>query len=324
MRVEAYAGAAKVVWDNFVRISKNGTFLFLRDYMEYHSDRFVDSSLLVFEDDGSLLAILPANRVDTVLYSHTGLTYGGFITSEEMKLPKMLRVFEATVGYLQQRGITDLFYKTIPFIYHKAPAEEDRYALFLCNAQVVRRGALSVVYCGAPLPLQGRRKRAAKKAKDSGVTVEESEDWEGYWKLLNKRLSESYKAAPIHTFEEIARLHQRFPQHIKLFVASHHDMIVAGVVIYETDAVARAQYIAASDAGRQVGAIDLIFTELLRDIYSSKVYFDFGTSDQQEGRLLNSGLIDQKEGYGARTVVHDRYHIRISEWKTGEFVATLQ
>lgn len=320
MHVEAYTRAAKSLWDNFVRRSKNGTFLFLRDYMEYHAERFVDSSLLVFEDDGALLAILPANRVETLVSSHAGLTYGGFVTGDEMKLPKMLRVFETTVDYLRQNGITEFLYKTIPFIYHRAPAEEDRYALFIHNAQLTRRSAVSVLYCSAPLAMQERRKRSARKAEQSGVIVKESEDWKGYWDLLSGRLLESHKSAPIHTFEEIFLLQQRFPEHVRLFVASQHDIMVGGVVIYETDAVVRAQYIAANDAGRRLGAIDLIFTELLRDIYSSKVYFDFGTSDQQGGSGLNSGLIDQKEGYGARTVAHDCYLIRISN--SGEFVET--
>ena len=36
----------KAEWDAFVKTSKNGTFLFMRDYMEYHNDRFIDYSLL--------------------------------------------------------------------------------------------------------------------------------------------------------------------------------------------------------------------------------------------------------------------------------------
>jgi hypothetical protein len=40
MRVERYTGAARGLWDGFVRDSRNGTFLFFRDYMEYHQDRF--------------------------------------------------------------------------------------------------------------------------------------------------------------------------------------------------------------------------------------------------------------------------------------------
>ena len=50
MHVEVYEGLRKELWDQFIRQSKNGTFLFLRDYMDYHTERFTDHSLLFFKD----------------------------------------------------------------------------------------------------------------------------------------------------------------------------------------------------------------------------------------------------------------------------------
>lgn len=40
-------------------------------------------------------------------------------------------------------------------------------------------------------------------------------------------------------------------------------------------------------------------------------YFDFGISNENNGRFLNRGLIAQKEGFGARTIVHDFYELSI-------------
>ena len=54
-----YNEERKEQWDAFVRVSRNGTFLFERNYMDYHSDRFVDFSLMVF-NDGQLCALFPA------------------------------------------------------------------------------------------------------------------------------------------------------------------------------------------------------------------------------------------------------------------------
>ncbi len=48
-------------WDDFVKVSKNGTFLFLRAYMDYHSDRFQDHSLMFYNEKNKLIAVLPAN-----------------------------------------------------------------------------------------------------------------------------------------------------------------------------------------------------------------------------------------------------------------------
>jgi hypothetical protein len=324
MHIERYEEALRQSWDMFVEKSTNGTFLFQRDYMEYHRDRFEDYSLLVRDDGGTLIALLPANRNEVALTSHGGLTYGGFIANEVMKLPKMLSVFEAVFDHLQQNGFRTLVYKTIPFIYHRSFAEEDRYALFLCRAELVRRGVLAVIDARFPLPMQERRKRGAKKAKQNGLRVLESEDWPLYWEILSKRLRETHNTQPVHTLDEMRFLNSRFPNQIKLFAAFDGTEMRAGIVIFETDRVARVQYIATDERGRALGALDLIISELLSHQYRAKPYFDFGTSDEDGGRCINKGLIDQKEGYGARVVTQDHYQIEISHYRAGQFISAMK
>lgn len=323
MRVERYQESDKEAWDAFVSRSKNGTFLFLRDYMDYHRARFEDHSLVVRDDDDGIAALLPANVRDRLLFSHAGLTYGGFITDEQMKLPKMLAVFEAALSFLKDQGFAGISYKCVPHIYHRAPAEEDLYALFLCNAKLGRRGALTVVESVHRLDVQERRRRGARKAQKNGVVVRQSNDFPAYWEILSERLLSTYGTRPAHSIEEIQLLHARFPNHIKLFAAYQEETMLAGVVIYESDNVAHAQYIAANERSRSLGALDLIFEELLNNIYQSKKYFDFGTSDEQEGRRLNGGLIDQKEGYGARVVAHDHYELNLADWAPGQLIEAL-
>ena len=48
--VSLYRPMLAQVWDDFVRRSKNATFLHLRNYMDYHRDRFVDHSLLFYQN----------------------------------------------------------------------------------------------------------------------------------------------------------------------------------------------------------------------------------------------------------------------------------
>ena len=62
-------------WDEYVAKARNATFLFYRNYMDYHSDRFKDYSLLFFKK-GKLHSILPAHQVGKTLCSHFGHTYG--------------------------------------------------------------------------------------------------------------------------------------------------------------------------------------------------------------------------------------------------------
>jgi hypothetical protein len=304
--VRRYEPALKPLWDGFVRASKNGTFLFLRDYMEYHHDRFCDRSLFILED-AEVVALLPANRDGEEFYSHKGLTYGGFVCSEAMTTPGMLAIFDEVLAFLREDGVRRLRYKTVPSVYHRIPAEEDRYVLFRHGADLYRRDVLSVVSMQNRLPIAARRRRGAAKAEKAGVEVEASGDWRGYWSVLSECLDRKYGVAQVHSLTEIERLHGLFPDNIKLYTATLAGELLAGVVIYESAAVAHAQYIASSERGRELGALDRLFIFLLDDAFADKQFFDFGISNEGEGRILNLGLIKQKEGFGARAVVHDFY-----------------
>jgi hypothetical protein len=151
-------------WDAFVGNSKNGTFLLRRGYMEYHAERFEDASLMV-RVDGALAALLPAHRVGTQLHSHQGLTYGGFVVSPHMTTPVMLDVFAALMDYLRRRCVAEFVYKAIPHIYHRLPAEEDRYALFRANAVLYRRDLLSSIDMARRPTPQYRRRRGAVRQR---------------------------------------------------------------------------------------------------------------------------------------------------------------
>lgn len=95
--------------------------------------------------------------------------------------------------------------------------------------------------------------------------------------------------------------------------------MLAGVVMYESDLVGHVQYIASTGEGKNMGALDLIFDFLINEYYRQKPFFDFGISNEKNGLLLNQGLIEQKEGFGARAVVHDQYEIRIDD-KSSELI----
>ena len=66
--VRRYTAEQASEWNAFVAASKNGTFLFDRRYMDYHSDRFEDCSLMVYRKS-ELYALLPAQEGRCVLFA---------------------------------------------------------------------------------------------------------------------------------------------------------------------------------------------------------------------------------------------------------------
>jgi len=311
MKIVKYNINHKTLWDEFVKSAKNSHFFFYRDYMEYHSDRFEDFSLLFFDDKNKLLALLPANIIDTTLHTHQGLTFGGFLIDNKMKTTIMLELFTELNRFLKEKNVKKVIYKCIPYIYHTLPAEEDRYALFMHNAQLFRRDVSSTIYTQNQIKYSKGRKWIINKAKKNQIVVEESENYDEYWKNLEEILKLQHSAKPVHSLKEIIKLSNLFPENIKLYTARKDGELLAGAVLFINKNIVHTQYLMNSIKGREFGALDLVIDRLINEFYTNKIYFDFGISNEDNGRYLNSGLIGQKEGFGARAVAHDFYELEI-------------
>ncbi|MGX2985010.1 GNAT family N-acetyltransferase [Helicobacter sp. 23-1048] len=307
IKILPYNAELKAAWDSFVESSKNGIFMFKRDFMDYHADRFVDNSLLFYSDD-ELIALLPLSRHDNVLKSHGGLTFGGFISSANMKQIKMNECVESLIEYLRERDFTHLEYKKVPQIYNEIPSEEDIYALWRHNAILSKVEPSTAINLCAPVKMSKGRKAQISRAKREGVEVVESSDFEGFIALENEILAKYHNAKAVHSGAELALLAGRFPENIKLYIARQNgnDEILAGVVLFVYKNLVHTQYMASSEKGREIGALDLVVATLL-DKYSDKIYFDFGISSENNGLNLNTGLIAQKESFGARVLIHSAF-----------------
>ncbi len=294
------------LWNEFVEKSKNGFFMFDRGYMDYHSDRFSDNSLM-FYDDKNLLALLPLSKHDNQLRSHGGLTYGGFIVDENMTQATMLTCFETLKSYMIDNGFKSLIYKVIPHIFHVSPADEDIYALFKINAKLYKIEPSTVVDLSSPLKMAKLRKRQVAKAAKNNIIVEKSQDFDRFIELQNEILSQHHNTKAVHTAEELKLLHSKFPQNIELWCAKYNGKIIAGTLLFISKQVVHTQYLAADEQARELGGLDLVIKTLIDKYSNEKKYFDFGISSEDNGKLLNHGLIRQKEGFGGRTICYQTY-----------------
>lgn len=296
-------------WNSFVGKSKNATFLFDRRYMDYHSDRFTDHSLVCRDDKGHIIALLPANERDGVLYSHQGLTYGGLLMDGHTTLARCMEMFEAMQVYLHEQGFRKVVYKPVPSVYHQLPSDEDLFSIVnVCGAQLTRRMMSSVIDLSNRLPLRQNRRTALNKAHQSNIIVRESDDYASFWAILEENLRKTYGAHPVHTLEEMLRLKKDNPDSIRLLTGELDGRVIGGIVLYETPTVVHTQYISATDEGKTLGVVDAIMEQLMST--SQKHYLDIGTSAGEGGELLNHSLLFQKEGFGGRGICYDTY-----EWE---------
>jgi hypothetical protein len=294
-----------------VDASKNGTFMLKRGYMDYHADRFTDHSLLFYRDE-ELVALLPASQHGEELRSHGGLTYGGMICGYDMNQHTMDDCITALIEYMKSNAISALLYKSLPYIYHCYPSQEDLYALWRNGAQLVRRDVSSTIeFNENPIKLPKGRKAQISRAKREGVEIKQSTEFDAFIALENQVLNQYHHTKAVHTGSELALLHSRFPEQIKLYAAMHENEMVAGVLIFVYDKLVHTQYMASSEYGRENGALDLAISTIIEEYQGSKQYLDFGISTEESGKILNNGLISQKEGFGGRSVVYDFYELKV-------------
>ena len=309
-----YTNDFKSTWNEFVSTSKNATFLLDRNYMDYHAQRYRDCSLLFFYK-GKLAGLLPANLSEKTVFSHEGLTYGSLLVQKNAVYGSVQSMLDAAISYYRHHLKAAAFhYKPIPAIYHSYPAQEDLYWLFRQGAQLTARSLSSAIELPCAQPFSTLRKRHASKARKCGLTVSEATDdsqWKAFWNILTSVLLSRHGCRPVHSPDEILLLKQRF-NNIRLFVVLKDFEMLAGCVAYLTDRATHIQYIAANDEGRLCGALDLLFLTMLNlPMCKDRRYFDFGISTEQGGKLLNPGLLFQKEGFGARGICYDQYCLKL-------------
>lgn len=299
-----------MIWDTFVKECKNATFLFQRDFMEYHKDRFEDYSLLCFKND-KLIGVLPANINDKIVYSHQGLTYGGLLVFEKLKFRDFLLAFKSVLDFLDGNKIESLYTKQFPEMYTLIPSEELEYLHFIMQSKLVK------VDVSSSLLLDNRnyskdRLVGIKKGVKNGLVIKEVNEFEEFWdEILIPNLSSKYQVKPTHSCDEISLLKELFPDNIRQFNVYKENKIVAGTTLFINEHLVHSQYMSADSDKNILGSLDFLHDYLFTKVFSDKKIFDFGISNENSGKNINEGLLYWKEGFGARTQVYKKYKVKV-------------
>jgi hypothetical protein len=257
-----------------------------------------------------LIAVFPANYVDKKVYSHQGLTYGGLVVLDKLKLKDVAECLKAVLSYYKENGFETLQFKQLPAIYSVDPNDEMQYLMFILKADLIRRDTLSVLNLKQRPKLSKDRITGNKRALKQSLIIKEVDEFDAFWNtILIPNLNAKHEAKPVHSLEEIKYLKNKFPDKIRQFNVYKGDEIVAGTTIFETKHVAHSQYISGNEDKNTIGSLDFLHLQLINEIFKDKSYFDFGISNENQGENINQGLQYWKEGFGARTVTQDFYEI---------------
>ncbi|MBQ4276589.1 MAG: GNAT family N-acetyltransferase [Bacteroidaceae bacterium] len=309
-----YSPSYALHWDQLVQQSRNATFMLQRQYMDYHQDRFTDASLVFVDHKGHFVALLPANidAADGIVYSHQGLTYGGLIMSTGIRTEQIGEAIDKAISYYRHMGARKLIYKPTPYIYNKYPSQEDLYYLFRHGARLHSRSLSQTIYLPQAIGPNTLRRRKLNQSLQAGNRVDKTTDVTQFWHILDHTLQTRHNVRPVHSIDQLHLLMSRFPSQICLYqTLDPHDQVLAGTLVYDCGQTIHTQYLAASDRGREVGALDQVLSYLITDIYADRQYFDFGISTESGGKILNLGLTMQKESFGGRGVCYDTWELNL-------------
>lgn len=299
---------------------KNATFLFQRDFMDYHSDRFEDFSLLIYKDD-ELYAVLPANVRKKKVVSHQGLTYGSFVLQDSSKLLYAFEAFKEMLSFLASEGIEELEIRVIPTFYNRMPADELEYFLFKAEATLMKKDVLMVIDYNHKLRFQKNRREGINKAARNGLELRVDANFKGFWnEILIPNLAKKHDVKPVHSLEEIKLLASRFPENIKQVSIYKDNKIVAGTTVFLTETTIHPQYVSGNTDKNSYGSLDLAYDFIINNFRNDKRYFDFNISSEENGKILNKGLIFWKESCGARSHIANTYLVKTKAYKNLEIL----
>ena len=305
-------------WDDFVANSRNGTFMQQRTFLNYHPpNRFVDSSLLIYNDAGKLLAVIPAAQKTVnqqkVFSSYPGASHGGIIIGPKFTTAEALELIPLVIQHCRSSNYRAMEMKMVPRIYHHWPSDEIDFALryhgFSLGTSELATALPLQEIANASETLAQSSQRNIRKAQRLGVTVEESTDYAAFWSILSHNLQQRHHSQPTHTLPEMLDLTNRYPESIKLFASFREAEMVSGVVVFLLNKrVINCFYIASNNQYQQLRSLELVFYKLIDwGMQQGYAYLDWGISTENKGRKINHGLFKFKEKFGGRGVLRETY-----------------
>jgi hypothetical protein len=272
--------------------------------------------MLLHDGRGRLVGVLPTAEDPhdpTTVVSHPGITYGGIVHDGSLRGERFIEALGLVTNQLSDLGYTRFRYKTIPWIYHRHLACDDSYALFRLQGQRSRCELTATVDLEHPAKPSHGRRTGLQLSSRAGVEVYFG--WEyiaEFWHVLEANLAERFGAAPTHSLAEINHLHDLFPEETGLLVARVGSEIVGGALLFITTTVLHTQYLASTKEGRVTSALDPIINKAA-DIARERGcrFFDFGTSNTEQGRGLNQSLYEFKLSFGAGGAVHEEFEVSL-------------
>lgn len=318
-----YSPRLRNEWDQFVdENALNSTFLHTRSFFDHDPRNAKEDSSLIFYKNNRIIAVLPAIIFETedniVLHSHLRATYGGFLVNKKVGVEEALQLVESTIEYARNHGVTQIIIRNPFRIYHTNLCDETDYAMWYHGFRIKSREIETAVLIDGDI--QSIRSKYHKGTKYSigksrnKVVVRQSDDFKGFWALLEQCLMERHGQSPVHNYEAICRLRKSVGNDkVLLFCAYYNGELIGGNVVFNFgNRVLHGQYNASDRRYQHLAPLHATVDYLLQWCHERGFkYFNMGTSNLDDGKNLNLGLFSYKEGFGGRGLLRETMYLNL-------------
>ena len=312
------------IWDEFLNESVNGTFLQSRRFLNYHpKGKFIDSSIMVYDEKNRLCAIVPACDVEEnnrrIFYSHKGSTFGGIVISKKYyKAKYLLELIKDLKNFIKHEGFDEIYLKITSEIFSCMTMDLMQYAFYYNGFHEYKELSTYVDYDNYKENIlsnlsQGKRTNVHNcEKKNLEIRSLKKEELPAFYGILCENL-EKFNAKPVHKIEELEDfLEKRLTNECEFFGCFENDEMIAGSMMFYFHKVnaAHTQYLAARSEYGKLSPMSYVYYSMIK-IMKERGFkkISFGIATENLGREINMGLISSKEEYGGQYCNNITYHI---------------
>jgi hypothetical protein len=234
IEVVPYAADKATEWDAFVDHSNNGTLFHRQSFLAYHAPGRFNFQHLMFYVDGKLAAVLPGAVTGEMYKSPAGASFGGLVVEKYLSIETADQLVKACIRWCADHRIKEIYLTPPMQVYHETFDEVVDYALHYNHFLAISALYSSVIdftRIHDKQDLSQNTRHKVNTAINKGVRIEERNDFDLFYPIMLKNKSK-FEAVPTHTLAELKALDQLVPGHLKLFMAYHEDVPIAGQLLF--------------------------------------------------------------------------------------------
>ncbi|HRO41247.1 MAG TPA: GNAT family N-acetyltransferase [Flavipsychrobacter sp.] len=306
-------------WDEFISRSVNGNFLHSRAFYDHNPANSEDDCSFLFFKKNKIVAVVPAcllHKEDKVVFqSHPRSTFGGFVMGTEIGTVEAVELVGLLIAESKTLGAKEIIVRNPFRILNNRLADETDYAMWYHGFSLLSRELEIAIELQPSVEIIEKRfengtKYNIKKAEKS-VATRLTDDFETFWNMLEKNLSDKHGKKPVHSLADILRLRQLVgEENVLLFGGYTEGKMICGTVVFKFgNRALHAQYIASDFAYQELRAINAVTHYIIKWGHEQGFqYYNLGTANEG-GKVINEGLFHFKESFGGRGVLRETMHL---------------